>query len=137
MQTDATLLDVTCCIRLHTLLHVVGSCCAKFETGQTLSCVKTDATTPSIQCWELLRLFASSFSKFFLRFFVCCISCHTGQINTKREDFSRCALSDFEGLVLVIHDLYRIPQRTRMTLSNNCAAALFFFVISRFSKKSL
>ena len=24
---DATLLDVTCCVRLHTLLHVVGCCC--------------------------------------------------------------------------------------------------------------
>ena len=35
--TDATLLDVTCCARLHTLLHVVGSCCAKFETGQTFN----------------------------------------------------------------------------------------------------
>ena len=27
VQTDATLLDVTCCVRLHTLLHVVGCCC--------------------------------------------------------------------------------------------------------------
>ena len=26
---------VTCCVRLHTLLHVVGCCCAKFETSQT------------------------------------------------------------------------------------------------------
>ena len=29
------------------LLRVVGSCCAKFETGQTLSYVQTDATTPN------------------------------------------------------------------------------------------
>ena len=43
MQTDATLLDVTCCVRLHTLLHVVGCCCAKFETGQTFQ-----PTTPNI-----------------------------------------------------------------------------------------
>ena len=44
MQTVATLeLDVTCCVRLHTLLHVVGSCCAKFETGQTFQ-----PTTPNI-----------------------------------------------------------------------------------------
>ena len=35
MQTDATLLDVTCCVRLNTLLHVIACCCAKFETGQT------------------------------------------------------------------------------------------------------
>ena len=59
MQTEATLsannsqhcsirFDVTCCVRLHTLLHVVGSCCAKFETGQTLSPVETDARTPHI-----------------------------------------------------------------------------------------
>ena len=27
VHTDATLLDVTCCVRLHTLLHVVGCCC--------------------------------------------------------------------------------------------------------------
>ena len=40
---DATLLDVTCCVRLHTLLHVVECCCAKFETGQTIQ-----PTTPNI-----------------------------------------------------------------------------------------
>ena len=44
VQTDATLVDVTCCVLLHTLLHVVGSCWAKFETGQTFSYVQTDAT---------------------------------------------------------------------------------------------
>ena len=43
MQTDATLLDVTFCVRLHTLLHVVACCCAKFETGQTFQ-----PTTPNI-----------------------------------------------------------------------------------------
>ena len=26
-QQIPTLLDVTCCVRLHTLLHVVGCCC--------------------------------------------------------------------------------------------------------------
>ena len=34
-------LDVTCCVRLHTLLHVVVCCCAKFETAQTFSPVRT------------------------------------------------------------------------------------------------
>ena len=29
------------------LLRVDGSCCAKFETGQTFSCVQTDAITPN------------------------------------------------------------------------------------------
>ena len=45
------------------LLCVVGSCCAKFETGQTFSHVQTDATTRNIvgqRCWELLRPFARS-----------------------------------------------------------------------------
>ena len=40
-----TLLDVICCVRLHTLLRGVGSFCTKFETGQTFSYVQTDATT--------------------------------------------------------------------------------------------
>ena len=44
-QQLLTLLDVTCCVRLHTLLHVVGSCRAKFETVQTFSYVRTEATT--------------------------------------------------------------------------------------------
>ena len=35
-QQLPTLLNVnTCWVRLHTLLQVVGCCCAKFETGQT------------------------------------------------------------------------------------------------------
>ena len=48
-----------CCM----LLRVVMSCCAKFETGQTLSYAQTDATIPNIagqQCWEFLCPFARS-----------------------------------------------------------------------------
>ena len=74
MQTEATVLanNFQHCWMLHVasvctpccmLLRVVGSCCTKFETGQTFSCEQTDATTPNIvgqQCWELLRLFACS-----------------------------------------------------------------------------
>ena len=64
VQTDATLLDVTCCARLHILLHVVGCCCAKFETGQTFQ-----PTTPNISFvpWSskrsatMLDLFAQLF----------------------------------------------------------------------------
>ena len=37
------LVDVACCVRLHTLLHVVGNCCAKFKIGQTF-----EPTTPNI-----------------------------------------------------------------------------------------
>ena len=46
-QKPRTLLHVTHCVFLPSLLHVVRSCCAKFETGQTFSYVQTDATTPS------------------------------------------------------------------------------------------
>ena len=42
-QQLPTLLDVTSFVRLHTLLQVVGFCCAKFETGQTFQ-----PTTPNI-----------------------------------------------------------------------------------------
>ena len=42
-QQLLTLLNVTCCVPLHTLLHVVACCCAKFETGQTFQ-----PTTPNI-----------------------------------------------------------------------------------------
>ena len=43
-QQLPTLLDVTCCVRLHTLLHVVEYCCTKFETRQTFQ----PPTTPNI-----------------------------------------------------------------------------------------
>ena len=61
MQTDATMLDFTCCVRLH--IHPVACCCTKFETGQTFIDVQTDATTPNMldqQCWEFVRSFARS-----------------------------------------------------------------------------
>ena len=49
---------VSCCC-------VVGSCCAKFETGQTLSHLQTDASIPNNvgSCWPtlLLRPFAGGF----------------------------------------------------------------------------
>ena len=44
-QQFPALLYVTSCVRFHTRLHVVrvvGSCCAKFETGQT-----SELTTPN------------------------------------------------------------------------------------------
>ena len=56
-QQLPTLLDVTSCTCLHPLLHVVGSCCAKFEPGQTLSYVQMDATTLNIS-----RPFARGFT---------------------------------------------------------------------------
>ena len=42
-QKPPTLLDVTCCVRLHTMLHAVVSCRVKFETGQTF-----EPATPNI-----------------------------------------------------------------------------------------
>ena len=44
------------------LLRVVGSCCAKFESGgQTFSYVQTDGLLPTLfgqQCWELMRWYS-------------------------------------------------------------------------------
>ena len=56
-----TLLDVTaCCVRLHTLLHVVVCCFVKFETpGQTFSYVKKDAITANIVGPTMLGVVAS------------------------------------------------------------------------------
>ena len=56
MQTDAILLanNSQRCWMLHysfrllTLLHVVESCCAKFETGQTLSYVQRTQQLPTL-----------------------------------------------------------------------------------------
>ena len=53
------------------LLQVFGSCCAKFETGQTLSYMQTDETTSNIvgqQCWEMLRPFTYSLERIDLLF---------------------------------------------------------------------
>ena len=46
-----TLFDVTCCVRLHTLLHILACCessCAKFETDQTFSYVQWTQQLPRI-----------------------------------------------------------------------------------------
>ena len=67
MQTDATLLDVTCCVRLHTLLHVVT---LLRVVAQSLKPVKLfsqqlptfllfrDRRSVAQQCW--IRLHTSS-----------------------------------------------------------------------------
>ena len=58
MQTGSTLLAnspklcwmlrvASVCTPCCMLVHVIGSCCAKFETDQTFSYVQTDATTPN------------------------------------------------------------------------------------------
>ena len=48
LQTGPTLSDVTCCVRLHSLLYVdAGSCLAKFATGETFSYLQTGASTPN------------------------------------------------------------------------------------------
>ena len=69
-QTDSTLLDLTFCVRLDSLLgccsvllSVVGNFLAKFETGgQTSSYVQTFAALLGQQPWEWLRPFARGFS---------------------------------------------------------------------------
>ena len=58
---DAALLDGTCCVRLHTLLHVVAQC---LKPVKLLANWKRTQQLPTLlgqQCWELLRPFARSF----------------------------------------------------------------------------
>ena len=59
VQTDATLLDVTCCVYLHTLLHVVAR---SLKPVKLLSPVQTDGTlfanNSNIVGFYMLRPFA-------------------------------------------------------------------------------
>ena len=72
------MLDVTCCLRLHTLLHAVACCCTKFETGQTFSYVQTDTTTPNIVFFFFLH-----FDKFhFVLQYIHVLQCFTGTDNS-------------------------------------------------------
>ena len=69
-QQLPTLLDVTCCVPLHTLLHVVGCCCVllrKVWTGQTFQ-----PTTPNISfvMWSPKR--SATMLDPFARFFQHC-----------------------------------------------------------------
>ena len=63
-QQLPTLLDVTCCVRLNTLLHVVACCCAKFEPVKLFSqqlptfLLLCDRRSVAQQCW--IRLHGSS-----------------------------------------------------------------------------
>ena len=64
-------MGVTCCFRLHTLLHVVVCCCVLLGAGaQSLKPVKRLTTCKRTQelptflaqhCWELLLPFAHGF----------------------------------------------------------------------------
>ena len=54
-QQLRTLLDVTCCVRLHSLLHVVAQ---KLKPVKLLATCKRTQQLPTLlgqQCWELLR----------------------------------------------------------------------------------
>ena len=53
-RTNSTLLDVTCCVRLHTLLRVVACCWELF-------CKVWNRSNVWKQCWESLRLFSRNF----------------------------------------------------------------------------
>ena len=106
-QQLPTLLDVTCCVRLHTLLHVVGCCCAKFETDQTFqsttsnSLLLPDRRDVAQQCW--IRWHSSSntwFTKAYGLFFptMYCRSQHCWELlhplahhcQHGRNDFQHC-----------------------------------------------
>ena len=64
-QQLPTLLDVTCCVRLHILLHVVGCCCTKFETVKLFSqqlltfLLFRDRRSVAQQCWIRLHSFSN------------------------------------------------------------------------------
>ena len=55
MQTDATLLDVTCCVPLHILLHVVGCCCVLLRKVWNRSNFSANNFQLFQQCWGHAR----------------------------------------------------------------------------------
>ena len=141
---DATLLDVTFCVRLLTLLHVVGSCCAKFETGQTLSYLQTNASIPNnvgellannfasvcspccmlLRCWELSR------KRFETGQTLSCVQTDATISNNVASVCSPCCmllgvvaqtLWNRSNLICVQTDA-TIPNNVGELLANNCAS---------------
>ena len=55
--------NIVGCYMLRPFAHPVVCCYANFETGQTISYVKTDATTPSIVGPTMLGIVASVFTQ--------------------------------------------------------------------------
>ena len=97
-QTNSTLLDVTRCIRLHTLLHVVACC-------WELICKVWNRSNVQKQCWKFLRPFAPNF-KSWLRLNIDVSSVALNILNSQLQDVlcsralaKNCAapLSDKEG----------------------------------------
>ena len=54
-QQLLTLLDITCCVRLHTMLHVVGSCCAKSVELKPVKLLSTCKRTHQLSTLLALR----------------------------------------------------------------------------------
>ena len=69
-QQLPTLLDVTCCVRLHTLLHVVGCCCVLLRKGWTGQTFKPTTPNISFVMWSPKR--SATMLDPFARFFQHC-----------------------------------------------------------------
>ena len=115
------------------LSRVVGSCCVRFETGQTFNYLQTDATSPNIigptmlgvvafvlavvrkrcnnseQCWELLPPFARSFRLFRTerQYFFPGVAWAVGvkQSIKKRKYSKKTASSELKSLFVVCFDI--------------------------------
>ena len=51
VQTDATLLGPTCCVRLHgstTMLALVGTCCVQFETNISIVLLPAERSATNV-----------------------------------------------------------------------------------------
>ena len=97
MQTDATLLannsptllDVTFCVCLHTLLRVVDSCCPKLETFLSFP----DHQSVAKQCWIRLHgacmdcVLSTMYCRF-KHYWSCSIVCAFGKISSNAHTIS-------------------------------------------------
>ena len=121
-QQLPTLLDVTCCVRLHTLLHVVGCCCAKFETGQTFQ-----PTTPNISFvpWSPKRS-ATMLHLFFVQLFQHCWG-HASSLRMVHKTYGLCPSHDalqVPTLLGVVWSVCKTTANTHATTSNIVGAAM-------------
>ena len=113
VQKAGTLLDVTCCDRLHTLLHVVACCCAKFETGQTFSPVQKAGTLLDVTCCDRLHTLLHVVA-------CCCAKFETGQTFSPVQTDATLLASNSQNcwellrpfarnFIKVIQELYHSP----------------------------
>ena len=129
MQTDATLLGPTCCVRLHgttTMFALVGTCCVQFETGQTFRPIQTDTTllaNNTQECCDLLRSVCMGFNMGCLVIFFVVRSVNTSS-NFSRNFTAVLTIGRMRALLVSVRSEELRPSLTRSKTLQIAAIAL-------------